>query len=85
MDIESTRESVYRFIRDEMNHGEEFPLETDLIQQGLIDSMGVMKLIGFLETTFGIQIELDRVSAEHFQSVGAVADLVASCEKGETA
>ena len=49
----------------------------DLIMQGLIDSLGIMKLIGFLETRFGITVDDQELVPENFQNIRALADLVA--------
>ena len=51
--------------------------DEDLIMQGMIDSLGIMKLIGFLENTFGIKVDDQELVPENFQTLRALSDLVA--------
>ncbi|MBN2428715.1 MAG: acyl carrier protein [Deltaproteobacteria bacterium] len=50
--------------------------EDDLITSGIIDSLGIMHLIGFLESTFGIRIPDEDFVPENFSSVKAIASFV---------
>lgn len=50
--------------------------ETDLIEQEIIDSLGIFVLISFLEEEFGVVIEPDEVTLENFQTLRAVGDMV---------
>jgi acyl carrier protein len=51
--------------------------DTDqLIEKGIIDSLGIMTLLNFLETEFDVQIDGDDLSPENFSSVTAISDLV---------
>jgi acyl carrier protein len=43
---------------------------------GVIDSIGLIELVGFLEKDFGIQIDDADLTAENFESVTTIADLV---------
>ena len=47
--------------------------EQDLLGSGLLDSLGVMSLVYFLETEFGIDIPPEDVTIEHFNSVRTIA------------
>ena len=58
--------------------------ETDsLLQQGVIDSMGILEIVTFLEQRFSIQLTDDEMLADHFESVRSMADLVRSKMGGE--
>ena len=48
-------------------------IDEDLIESGVIDSMGIQKLLAFLENRWGVQIPDEDVIPEHFESVMAVA------------
>ena len=50
--------------------------EDDLIASGIIDSLGIMHLIGFLERTFGIRIPDEDFVPENFSSVKVIASFV---------
>lgn len=47
-----------------------------LIEQGLLDSMGLMQLIQFVEEQTGIRVPDDQVYGENFQSIAAIEALV---------
>ncbi len=71
--IDPIQQEIHEYIQDELNDGVDFSPEADLIQQGLIDSMGVMKLLNFLEKRFRVEIELGTVTAENFQTVTTIS------------
>lgn len=47
-----------------------------LIESGIIDSLGIMKLIGFLEEEAAIQITDEELIPENFATVAAIVALV---------
>jgi len=48
-----------------------------LIDSGIIDSLGIMALMGFLEEKFSIRISGDDLVPENFESVMKISALVA--------
>jgi acyl carrier protein len=52
--------------------------ETSLLQSGLIDSLGMMELVAFLEQTFEVHIEDEDLVPENFETISAIARLVES-------
>jgi acyl carrier protein len=76
MNSESVQEQIHQYIQEELNDGIVFDRDANLIQQGLIDSMGVMKLIVFLEKRFDIEIELEEITAENFETLNLISNLV---------
>lgn len=75
----SARELIREFIKKEMLQQ---PLETDLddndqlVESGIIDSLGVMTLLSFLEEKFSIQIPGEDLVPENFASISKIAALV---------
>ncbi|HEY0236888.1 MAG TPA: phosphopantetheine-binding protein [Afipia sp.] len=49
---------------------------TDLLDEGLLDSLLLVDLIFRLEERYGIQLGGDQISPGNFRSVAAIADLV---------
>ncbi len=45
-------------------------------QSGILDSFSTLSLIGFLESTFKVQLEPADINAETFKSVNSVSKLV---------
>jgi acyl carrier protein len=50
--------------------------DEDLLEQRIIDSMGILKLVVFLEKTNGIQVLDEDVIPENFQSLNRIVKLV---------
>ncbi len=50
--------------------------DTDIIAEGLVDSLGIFKLIAFVEEKFAVSIEPDEVLIENFQTLRAVRNLI---------
>lgn len=50
--------------------------DTQLWDEELIDSMGIMMLIAHIEDEFGVDIEVDDVDVEHFKTVSTIAALI---------
>jgi acyl carrier protein len=50
--------------------------DESLIDRGIVDSIGLMQLLQFIETNEGIRIPDDMVIPENFQSVTAIEKMV---------
>lgn len=50
--------------------------DTDLLLTGLVDSLGVVQLVAWMEDEFGFTIEPTEVVLENFQTVEAMASFV---------
>jgi len=48
----------------------------NLIENGIIDSLGIMKLLMFLENTYSLKISDDELTMENFQSHNAILSLI---------
>ncbi|MDY7105948.1 MAG: acyl carrier protein [Actinomycetota bacterium] len=62
---------LVKLIADEVAVHDEEPVETDtdLLLTGLVDSLGVIQIVGWLEDRLGITIEPADVTLDHFQTV----------------
>ena len=47
-----------------------------LLERGIIDSMGALELLEFLQSEFGISISDDEITADNFGSLGRITQLV---------
>jgi len=52
--------------------------DDDLIDSGVIDSLGIFQLVAFLEERFGVVIGDEEITPENFASIVAIERLVAS-------
>jgi len=74
-----TSKAITRFITHEILSGisDDAIGETDaLIESGIIDSMGIMKLIAFVEREFGVQFAGDELVPDNFENIGAISRLI---------
>ena len=55
---------------------EEIDERQHLIDQGVIDSMGLLQIMTFIEERTGVRIPDDEVTPENFQTVAAIDELV---------
>jgi acyl carrier protein len=54
----------------------ELAADEDLLGSGLVDSIGMMQLIHFIEERAGIRIPLGDVTIENFMTIEAIDDYV---------
>ena len=68
-------ESVKSFIIDNFLFGDADGLtdEMSFIDEGIIDSTGILELVGYLEETFSIKIEDQELIPENFDSVNNIS------------
>ena len=74
-----TREAIHDFINHELLHGnsdDNLRDDEQLIESGIIDSMGIMNLLKFLETKFSFQIPSEELVPENFSTIDLISKLV---------
>jgi acyl carrier protein len=49
----------------------------DLIGGGIVDSMGVLQIVTFVEKTFGTRVADDEITLKNFRTIDAIAAFVA--------
>jgi acyl carrier protein len=50
--------------------------DVSLLDQGVVDSTGVLEVVGFLETEFGIQVLDEEMLPENLDSVSRISEYV---------
>ena len=71
--------SVRQFIAENFLFREEIeslPEDSSFLEAGIIDSTGVLELVSFLESSFGIEIADDEMLPENLDSIRAVTAYV---------
>lgn len=63
-------------ILNEMDDSVDYASESALIDDKIIDSLTLTALISELENEFGIEIDMDDIVPENFNSIDAMASLV---------
>ena len=59
-------------------------IDTDLIEEGLLDSLVFVDLIVGLESQFEIEISVAELEFDQFRSVTRIAEFIASCGTPDT-
>jgi acyl carrier protein len=75
----TTAEAIREFIvRDLLlqEEPEDLTEDTSLIDIGVIDSLGIVRMVAFLESEFGIKIHEDELLPTHFDTIRALSSFV---------
>lgn len=51
--------------------------DTSLVQAGIVDSTGVLEIIAFLASEFGLDVKTREVTPDNFDNIGVLARYVA--------
>jgi acyl carrier protein len=78
-------EPVREFVVENFLFGDSGRLseDTSFLKSGVLDSTGVLELIGYLEEAFGITVEDDEVIPENLDSLRNVSNFVESKLNGK--
>jgi acyl carrier protein len=82
---EDIKNAVRAFILEEFLRDESpgsFQDSAELMTTGLLNSLGALQLVTFLEDTFAIKIAAREVSVDHMNTLDDIVDLVVSKKRG---
>ncbi|MEM7140315.1 MAG: phosphopantetheine-binding protein [Actinomycetota bacterium] len=72
-------DALLAFVRSEVAlFDDPLEMETDLVLTGLVDSLGVVVVVEWIEQRLDIEIDPGDVVIEHFESVGAMVRYLAA-------
>jgi acyl carrier protein len=72
-------ERLRTFVVDELGFdGDQLTDDYPLIERGVVDSMGILSLVSFVEGEYGVEIQDEELVPQHFGTIGGIADLVRS-------
>ena len=71
-------ETVKNFVIENFLFGDSSKLEDDMsfLESGIIDSTGILELIGFLEETYDIKVEDEELIPENLDSIKSVVEFL---------
>ena len=72
----SVQDQLLRFVATGLLSGEACGLDDDLLSDGMVDSVGVVRIAVFLSEEYGITVKPEDFTLENFQSVAAIASYV---------
>ncbi|OQX94398.1 acyl carrier protein [candidate division KSB1 bacterium 4572_119] len=72
------KDKIKYFIVDNFLFGEDngFNGETSFLEEGIVDSMGILELISFLEETFDIEINDDELIPQNLDSLNNITNFL---------
>jgi acyl carrier protein len=78
--MEGITERIEQFISTEFLEGEKIGVGSDasLLETGIIDSIGLFRLVAFLEESFAISVQPEDLLAENFESIDAISGYIRS-------
>lgn len=67
-------ERIIRFIDNEIlgGSGPGVSVDDEIVLDGTVDSLGVTRLLDFIEESLGVSVPAEDVTIENFQSVGSL-------------
>ena len=77
----NTVKNITGLFRDSLNIEVPSP-DTDLIEEGLLDSLMLVDLLMHLEQGYDITVSLDDLELDNFRSIEAIEQFIASCQTG---
>ncbi len=74
------RELLMDYVRTELVRGRDLEVteQTDLLSAGIVDSIGLLKLVTFVEERLGLRVPDEDVVFENFHSVKAMMDYLSN-------
>ncbi len=74
------KDQIRKYILENIVQDDSKELKNDtlLISGGVIDSISTLKMVGFLENSFGFEFKPHEVDRENLDSIDLIADFVAS-------
>jgi acyl carrier protein len=72
-------EQIRQYIADNFlfsDDGYQLPDDASFLEEGIVDSTGVLELVMFVEETFDIAVEDDEIVPDNFDSVSQLAAYV---------
>jgi len=72
----SIEPQIHRYLAENFlfsDNGYELEDEASFLEEGIVDSTGVLELVMFVEETFGITVEDEEIVPQNFDSVAQLA------------
>jgi acyl carrier protein len=76
--MDNVQQIIRDYLLNEMLYAapDTFDDNTPLVSSRLLDSMGLLKIIVFLEKSFALRVEPNELVPQNFETVNAIADFV---------
>ncbi|MGD0988063.1 MAG: acyl carrier protein [Candidatus Sulfotelmatobacter sp.] len=78
------KDQIREFIMENLAHAKGITSFTDdenLMESGVVDSLGIFRIVSFLEEELHVRVSDEEINAETLQSVNSIEQLVLSKKK----
>lgn len=85
--MDSVKEEIRQYILSEFLPGEKpsnLRDDTPLRTSGILDSMATLRLVGFVEERFGIEVQAHEASVDNFDRIESIASFIQSKAAGQS-
>lgn len=69
-------EEIYTYIKNELNHSSDFDSAASIVKEGIVDSMGILTLVSFLEKRYHVEIDFEEITPDNFKNIGAITRFI---------
>ena len=71
------KSEIKGFISEEfVTDGSDISDDTNLLEEEIIDSLGIFTLVSFVEDKFGVKVDPEEVNLDNFETLTAIEGLV---------
>ncbi len=77
--MSNIEEKIRSFIAENIlfsDNGYPYADDTSFLEEGIVDSMGIMELVMFVDESFGITVEDEELVPDNFDSISRLAAYV---------
>lgn len=77
-EVENAKTGIRQFILQHfpLSQKQEFTDDASLLESGIVDSIGILEIVSYLEQEFEIQVSDDDLLPENFGSIAGIAAFV---------
>lgn len=68
------KQTIHKFIEADLLSGQKIDEDQELLLSGLVDSLGVMKLIAFIDKDLGIRVPHSDIKLRNFATINAITE-----------
>jgi acyl carrier protein len=76
------RAKIRDYIVREFNPEIEIGYDTPLVEEGIVDSLAVFSIIGFIAEEYGLQVDPENIDYKNFETINTIDALIASMARG---
>jgi acyl carrier protein len=73
---ETLNKEIAQFIKEKFIYGGEMTNDLSLTETGILDSMGVISLITFIEDKYKVEVDDEEISQSNFGSINKIVGFI---------